>query len=315
MKTKASKIKKYPLEKSPLYKLSNLRKIERIIGLNKYELDKISKHITYNVFNIKKKDGRDRPVAAPNPYLKKIQRSLYNLLSRIEKPDWLISGTKGKCYIDNAKFHQTNQSQYALTLDIKDFYPNCTRKNVFMFLSGTMKMSDDVAGTLADILTYNSGIPVGSPASQLLAFFAYKGMFEGLSSLAYRYGCVFTVYVDDLAFSSKTPFNTKALINDVVFILKINGHSIKRCKKRYYSKNEDKLFTGVVLVSDNSITVPNNLRLKIKNDKDQLIDFAEMPKQDKEKLKRRLQGRIVSARNIDSTVYPELIRAVKAIET
>jgi len=310
---KNSKFKQYSLEKSPLYNLSNKRKLESVMGLDKYSLNKISKHITYSNFTIAKKDGGERPVTAPNPYLKRIQRSVYNLMSRIEKPDWLISGSKGKCYIDNAKYHQMHKSQYALTLDIKNFYPNCTRKYVFGFLSGTMKMSNDVAGVLSDILTYNFEIPVGSPTSQLLAFFAYEKMFLELNSLAFSHGCIFTVYVDDLAFSSQTPFNVKTLMNDVAFILKKYGHSMKRRKKKYYSKEESKLFTGVILDTDNQLRVPNNLHLKITDDRKQFDGISEMSKAEKDKFKKKFHGRIISARNIDATEYSELVKAAKAI--
>jgi len=313
MRANNSKVRQYPLEKSPLYGLSNKRKLESMIGLDKYSLNKISRHITYNNFTISKKDGGERPVTAPNPYLKRIQRSAYNLMSRIERPDWLISGSKGKCYIDNAKYHQNNQSQYALTLDIKNFYPNCTRKYVFGFLFDIMKMTNDVAGVLADVLTYNFEIPIGSPTSQLLAYFAYEKMFDELNSLAFKHGCVFTVYVDDLAFSSQTPFNNKALINDVAFVLKKYGHSMKRQKKKYYSKEDSKLFTGVVLDTDNQLKVPNNLHLKIKDDRKQLDDIGEMSKAEKDKFKKRFHGRIISARNIDITEYSELVKAAKAI--
>ena len=309
----ANKIKQYPLEKSPLYELSNKRKLENMIGIEKYSLDKVSRHITYNSFEIAKKGGGARLVTAPNTYLKRIQRSVYNLMSRIEKPDWLISGSKGKCYIDNARYHQKNQSQYALTLDIKDFYPNCTRKYVFSFFSKTMKMSNDLAGTLAGILTFASSIPVGSPTSQLLAYFAYRNMFEELHSSAFDFGCIFTVYVDDLAFSSKVPFNNKSLISNVDFILKKYGHGMKRKKKRYYPRNKSKLFTGAVLDVDNQVRVPNNLHLKIKNDREQLNSIDAMTQTEKDEFKKRLQGRIISARNIDNSEYVELIKAVRAI--
>ena len=44
----------------------------------------------------------------------------------------LISGEKGKCYIDNGKSHLN--SNYFLTMDIKKFYDNCFREYVFFSL-------------------------------------------------------------------------------------------------------------------------------------------------------------------------------------
>jgi len=309
-----NKHKQYPIQSSPLYTLSNKRNLERLIGLEKYSLNKISEQLRYSDFTIAKKDGKARPVTAPYPYLKRVQRSLYNLLSRIEKPDWLISGSKGKCYIDNAKYHQRNQSQYARTLDIKNFYPNCTRKYVFAFFTKTMKMPNDVAGVLSDILTYRTTIPVGSPTSQLLAFFAYEDMFKELHSLALSHGCLFTVYVDDLAFSSTTPINHQQLLFDVAFILGKNGHKLKWKKKKVYSKNESKLFTGVVLDAENQLKIPNNLHNKIRKGMERLDDVENMGKTERDTFKKQLYGRIISARNIEPTRYAQLAMAVKALK-
>ena len=110
MRAKTSKIKQYSIERSPLHGLSNKRKLEDMIGLQKYALNTISRKITYYKFLKAKKGGGERVVTAPTTYLKTTQRSLYNLMSRIEKPDWLISGCKGKSYIDNAKLHQKNHA-------------------------------------------------------------------------------------------------------------------------------------------------------------------------------------------------------------
>lgn len=236
MVTMSNKFRQYPLKSSPLYGLSNKRTLESLIGLEKYALNKIARHIKYSHFEIAKKDGTKRPITAPCPFLKHIQRSLCNFLSRTEKPDWLISGSKGKCYIDNAKYHQRNESQYALTLDIKSFYPNCTREHVFSFFSNTIKMANYVAGLLSDILTYEEKIPQGSPTSQLSAYLAYESMFEELHSLAQRHSCIFTVYVDDLSFSSKSPINQQLLIGDVAFILGNNGHKLKWKKRKRTQK-------------------------------------------------------------------------------
>jgi hypothetical protein len=287
--------------------------LESLIGLEKYALNKISRHIKYSHFEIAKKDGNKRPITAPYPFLKHIQRSLYNLLSRIEKPDWLISGSKGKCYIDNAKHHQRNESRYALTLDIKSFYPNCTRAYVFSFFSKTMKMEDDVAGLLSDILTYEKTIPQGSPTSQLLAYFAYEGMFEELHLLAQRHGCTFTAYVDDLSFSSKSPIDQQLLIGDVAFILGNNGHKLKWRKKKAYSKNDNKLFTGVIVDTGNQLKIPNNLHNKIRIGKEKLDAVGSMSDLERVAYKKQLYGRIISAKSIEPAKYTKLAMAVKQI--
>ena len=56
-----------------------------------------------------------------------------SLIQKVERPEWLVSGEKGKCYIDNGKKHI--HSNYFLTMDIKKFYDNCEREYVFLFFT------------------------------------------------------------------------------------------------------------------------------------------------------------------------------------
>ena len=89
--------------------------------------------------------------------------------------------------------------KYVLTIDIKKFYDNCTREPVYQFFVQKLKTSPDVAEILTNIITYSGG-------SQIMAFYAYSDMFSEISDLAKQCGCKFTLYVDDMTFSSTEPF-------------------------------------------------------------------------------------------------------------
>lgn len=73
--------------------------------------------------------GGSRTIEAPCSKMKKWQRRVWDLMARIEKPDWVISATKGKSYKDNASKHRSNG--YVMTMDISSFYPSCVREYVF----------------------------------------------------------------------------------------------------------------------------------------------------------------------------------------
>lgn len=124
-----------------------------------------------------------RNITAPDRRIKEIQTRILQLLQKVERPEWLISGEKGKCYIDNGKKHI--HSNYFLTMDIKKFYDNCEREYVFRFFRDRLLMAGDLAGLCTDIVTYEGGIPTGCPTSQLLAFYAYENMFNEISEVAY----------------------------------------------------------------------------------------------------------------------------------
>ncbi|WP_283697623.1 RNA-dependent RNA polymerase family protein [Clostridium perfringens] len=123
-------IKKYDICQSPLYKLKNKRRLEKILGLEKYELNKLKFWNKYKSGKIPKDDGDFREINIPNFKLKKVQKKLQILLSKIQRPEWLISGEKNKCYINNAQYHI--KSKYVITADIKKFYDNCSRESLFI---------------------------------------------------------------------------------------------------------------------------------------------------------------------------------------
>lgn len=120
-------IKYYKLEKSPLYRLRNRGKLAKLLGLPHNYFRKNYKTLEkYNCFcKITGKSKKKRLIQNPCEKLKEIQKRLLYYLSRIETPNWLISGKKGKCYIDNARVHNING--FVVTTDIKDFYSNCKR--------------------------------------------------------------------------------------------------------------------------------------------------------------------------------------------
>ena len=65
-----------------------------------------------------------------------------------------------------------------------------------------MLNSPDVAKILTDIVTYEKCIPTGCPTSQLIAYYAYEDMFAGIKKIADNHGCLFSLYVDAMTFSS-----------------------------------------------------------------------------------------------------------------
>jgi hypothetical protein len=114
------------------------------LKIDRYSLRKLSELIQYHdPFYKEKKDGSKRKIIPPTKYLKRVQRRLLSLLSRIEKPEWVVS-TKGKSHIDNGRIHVN--SNYMLTMDIQKFYDNCQREPVYRFFSDRLETSSDVAG-------------------------------------------------------------------------------------------------------------------------------------------------------------------------
>lgn len=125
-------IKKYDITQCALYKCRSPRTLKKRLVIKDEEYKDITAIVKYHGFQIDKKDSTEkRNITAPNKRIKEIQTRMLQLLQKVMRPEWLISGEKGKCYIDNGLKHI--HSNFFLTMDIKKFYDNCKREYVFLF--------------------------------------------------------------------------------------------------------------------------------------------------------------------------------------
>lgn len=306
-----NKLYRYDISQSALYKCRSKNKLSEFLKISIKDVDKIIKYYT---FNIPKKDtSKTRQISAPQKKLKTLQKRLLYLIKRIKRPPWLFSGEMGKYYLDNGKYHLNNP--YVLTIDIKSFYEHCTRNAVYLFFLEKMQTSPDVAKILTDITTLDKKLPTGTPTSQLIAFHAYEDMFNEINNLAKSYNCIFSLYVDDMTFSSSYPFSPKNLTYKIKTILHKYKHHLSSEKVKYYSKDMAKDITGLILTKDNQIAIPNRLQKKIYDNFSKIKDYEKMTVYDKEIIKsiNTLKGQLQAAKNINYNVFPEITRIVYSI--
>lgn len=296
---------KYDITQCALYKCESKNRLAKLLLVSLSNLNKIiTSEDNYYSFEQLKKDGTTRMIIAPREKLKFVQKRILNLLQKIIRPDWLFSGEKGKNYIDNGKYHKN--SSCFLTIDIKSFYNNCNRERVYCFFTQKLLTSPDVAKILTEIIVHDFILPTGCPTSQMLAFYSYLNMFEEINYKAQEYGCLFSLYVDDMTFSKNSPFNHRRLANDVDIILRKYDHKPKYQKINYYSKKAFKLVTGTVITPLNTIVTPNNLRKKIietfKKSTSETANNATLM---------TLRGQLQAAKNVDPDIFPEITRKTK----
>jgi RNA-directed DNA polymerase len=304
---------RYEINQCALYKCQSKKKICSLLDISDSEFNTLRDSVKYHCFEIYKKDNSDkRKITAPNQRLKIVQKRLLQLIQYVKRPDWLISGERGKCYIDNGKAHI--MSHYVLTMDIKNFYDNCNREYVFRFFKDKMLMAGDIAGFCTDLVCLEGGIPTGCPTSQLIAFYAYEAMFFELYEVACENKCIFTVYVDDLTFSAENPFNVNLLKREADIRLRKYGHRPKYKKVKYYGKDIPAPITGTILMPDNKLKVPNNLQKKIYDNFQDIKNLCDVEAIDKVDLKKinTLQGQIQAARSIEPEKYKEIGRISSA---
>lgn len=310
--TKATK--KYDVTQCALYKCQTKRRLEQLLLLKPGQLKLVNEKIQYHQFEIDKRHSNEkRRINAPNRELKKIQSRILYLLQKVIRPDWLISGEKGKCYIDNGKIHLNGR--FLLAMDIRKFYDNCSREPVYRFFIQKMKTSPDVAQILTDIVTFEAGIPTGCPTSQMIAFYAYMDMFIEINEVAKSKGCRFSLYVDDMTFSSSEPFDPQRLGREIDLILRKYGHKPKYSKMKYYSADDYKPVTGTIITPDQMLVAPNKLQATIYQGFQDIKYVAGKTTCTADEAKRitTLNGQVQAARNIEQRKFPEILRIVQGM--
>jgi hypothetical protein len=302
MKMKNNILKNYSIESSFLFRLRNRSKLEKILGVPKGSLKKktLVESRRYQQFDIPKSGSKGRHIENPNESLKCVHRRLLRLLQRIETPIFLKSGKKGCSYIENAKEHM--QSKHVLTVDIKKFYPHCRQKHIFEMFKNTFKMTPDIAGALTRLVSIDGHLPTGSPVSQILAYWTYNDMFDEIEKTCKKNSIIFSLYVDDMTFSSQTRIESNFL-NDIKRIVRRRQLKLKDSKEKYYDTAEFKVITGVAISPANELLVPNKLRSKILNEFE-LLKSETCP--NKEKSLRKLEGLLGSAKQIEPNIFPDI---------
>jgi len=211
--------------------IKSLPNLRSFLRLTEKELTSIISNVQYFYSfkrNPKKKYGgfqRDdfgnikyRDLMLPKYILKSRQKYLAQLLNQVPSPEYMYGSVKNRNNIENACRHLGHQ--YFLTIDLKKFFPNINHHQVnSMFLKNGF--SPTVASVLTKLTTYQYSLPQGSPSSPVIANLIFIETGNRLNELAKSCGVSFTVFLDDLTFSSNCCF--KYLIPKIIYIIKQDG--------------------------------------------------------------------------------------------
>jgi RNA-directed DNA polymerase len=244
----------------------------------------------YRLFSIVNEKGKARPIQWPKRRLQGVHARIHKLLSRVAVPKYLHSAVRGKSYVSNAAAHDPKMP--TIKIDVKKFFPSVSRVVIYNFFAGPLKCRRDVAGLLADILTFDAHLPTGSAASPIIAYYSFKPMFDEIAQFAESLGLTMTCYVDDMALSGLRA--NKGILYAIKGI--IARHGLKSHKAHAFSAAQPKVVTGVCNTTAGP-RVPNKLHLKIKNGFDALANAQNAVEEDK--VLRPLLGRLEAAAQID----------------
>lgn len=204
-----------------LHNAKNIYDVARILGFETKKLAYIlyaqPDSLKYNEFDIPKKSGGVRRIAAPQGGLKLLQRRLASFLQdcldEINKDaDSTSSATpfgqishgfkRGLSIRTNAKKHRNRR--YVFNIDLTDFFGsiNFGRIRGFFIKDKRFHLNPKVATILAHIACFKQSLPQGSPCSPVISNLIGNILDVHLVRLAARTGCIYTRYADDLTFST-----------------------------------------------------------------------------------------------------------------
>lgn len=222
-----------------LYNCKSINKLSKLLYCkNKTELLNINKSIIQNPYLFFKpfiKSNRELFVC--NNKIKQIHQRL-NKLFNVDIPPYLKSAVKKQSHITNVQTHQL--SNFFLLVDIKSFYPSTTKTKIKNQLIKTYHQSSKVADVISNLVTVpqkksndKRALVTGSVLSQYFAFVINKKMFDELYELSKKEDILFSVYVDDITFSSKQiiPYKFHQTIYNII-------------KKYGYKIHQGKIYRG-----------------------------------------------------------------------
>lgn len=201
-------------------------------------------------------------------------------------PKYLYS-KENEDYVRNAKGHL--KSKFQINMDLENFFDNCTAPMVknFFCKSGkdySFNCDPDIAYFLTNITTRNNPLKKtrtiiqGAPTSTILAFLAYKDMFDEIFSYSKENGVFFSLYVDDLSFSYKElPLEEDVILfcKKIAQIVESYGHKIQDNKtvvstygiypklSLKYRVNTNSAYVTGISVNSNSLKPGNKMISKM----------------------------------------------------
>jgi RNA-directed DNA polymerase len=229
----------------------------------------------YRVFQVAKRNGGHRPIAAPHPTVKILQQKLLRVLTLVSRPRPAAHGfTLGRDIRTNSSPHVAKT--WVLNIDLTDFFTAIHFGRVMGVLtSPAYRVGRPAAALLAQLCCYDGVypggsrladgsvrgfLPQGSPTSPILSNMICHRLDRELQELARDHGCFYTRYADDITFSTqarafpaslasrRSPRQTAAVVGESLQnVVSSNGFEVNATKVRIQRNNEHQSVTGLTV--------------------------------------------------------------------
>ncbi|MGD9633717.1 MAG: reverse transcriptase family protein [Pirellulales bacterium] len=230
-----------------------IRSREQLALLLEVEVDFIESVVSnpeafYTSFSIPKSNGLSREIKPPTKCLRRVQRTLLNLLyDRVVLRSCLHGGVPRKSIVTHAQSH-LGRAMLA-TLDIRDFYPSTTLEHLRQ-VATALGFVDEAATDLLLLVTLNGRLPQGAPTSSLFANLAFApGDTEFIDICRNRgrrrWNLRYSRYVDDIAISGDC--DLREMRDEFVRAIGTANYTVADEKIHFKGRHERQIVTGLVV--------------------------------------------------------------------
>lgn len=197
----------------------------------------------YLSFPLKKKGGGFRIITPPNGKLKSIQYLIKSdIEKRIQLPSYLHGGISRRSILTNARAHLGKDM--VVNIDIKDFFPSIKFEMVVSALK-RIGYDDNTSWFIGKLVTFNEGLPQGSPTSTLLANLVFLPIDKRFVSFCERRSLAYTRYVDDITVSGN--MNLKPFKGIFLQFVQEAGFKVSVQKMKFCGRDKQQIVTGLVV--------------------------------------------------------------------
>jgi retron-type reverse transcriptase len=215
----------------------------------------------YAKHEIPKKSGKMRLISAPNPALKRIQKSIaVNLLDPLGAHDAAYGFVIGRSIVGNASLHVGKP--LVVNADVSNCFPSVRWPLVKAALIRDLsdRLNPLSISFLVDLCTAEGVLPVGAPTSPAILNRVLFKTDQILGQQAAMRGCSYSRYADDITFSGDE--KAVALLGVARGVLGRIGLELDPQKTNIFRRGRRQMCTGLVV--NDRVNVPRSIRKKIR---------------------------------------------------
>lgn len=285
----------------------NINDFAEKIGIPKAYIVRLSNNADkcYNDYYISKRNGKQRPINAPNSEIKGYQRwILDNILGAISLNQCVHGYVKERSIFSNAKLHC--EKSFVVCVDISKFFPSITREMVEEEFFRIVENSE-TAKIMSQLCTYKNSLPQGGVTSPTLSNLIFSKFDNEIEQEAQQQRVVYTRYADDLAFSSNNKERAIGMIGFLENLLKNTVFQLNPNKTKIMSGKQKICITGLSINRGS----PSIGREKKKNIRAAIFNL--FFKEDQSINKEKLFGNLSYLKSIEPDTYNSLKNYTKKI--